>query len=138
MKQLMILICAIGACLGAVENLRAEGDDSIKLHVFAAYAPGSTSSPNWGKYVENALGALMIGGACDNACVELSHKVCQCKPTESEQQACVQRVDNATEVTPVESTKDLERCEKLLDSCTCKKLADGDLEACGLARESAE
>ena len=81
-----------------------------------------------------ALLALLLPG-CEDSCVQLSREVCDCEPTELDQQACRQRVDiNTADSAP--STAQLECCEGLLDTCTCKKLENGDLAACGLARET--
>lgn len=72
---------------------------------------------------------------CEDACVELSKVVCKCEPTEAEQRACTQRVDNeAANETTTDAEK--ERCETLLDECDCDKLEQGDLAACGLADDS--
>jgi hypothetical protein len=73
--------------------------------------------------------------ACGDPCVDLSKKICKCEPSDTEQQACMQLVD--VESKNVEANdKQKDQCADLLDSCTCDKLADGDLAACGLAHDS--
>lgn len=76
--------------------------------------------------------STFITSACDNSCVKLSHKICQCERTTSEQQACIQRVDNQA-ATRDATEEEQNECARLEDECTCKKLAAGDLAACGLA-----
>lgn len=81
-----------------------------------------------------SLGLFAI--ACEDPCVELSKTVCKCEPTETEQRACTDRVDNeAANETTTDAEK--ERCDKLLDRCDCDKLKQGDLAACGLADDGA-
>lgn len=70
--------------------------------------------------------------ACGNACEALAKEICRCGRTQNEQNACIQRVNNDTSVaSPTEAQK--AECERLLDECTCDKLGQGDLAACGLA-----
>ena len=81
------------------------------------------------------VGLAITGSGCGDACIDLSEKICQCEPTEGRQQACLQRVSDE-EGSKVVSQSDREVCETKLDSCTCAKLADGELAACGLSRDS--
>lgn len=69
--------------------------------------------------------------ACDDPCVDLAKKICRCSETQTEQQACIQRVD-ADAAEREASADERERCADLLDACTCKALAQGELAACGL------
>ena len=69
---------------------------------------------------------------CDDACTALGREICACKPTDRERQTCNSQVDDRAANTDV-SAKEQERCEKLLDTCTCDALDAGDLAACGLA-----
>jgi hypothetical protein len=78
------------------------------------------------------LSAALLGG-CGDPCTDLSKKICKCKSTETEQQACTQALGDSTR--PTATTTEQERCSQLLDTCTCKKLKAGDLAACGLAEE---
>lgn len=72
--------------------------------------------------------------ACGDACEALAKEICRCGRTQNEQDACIQRVNNDTSVgTPTDAQK--AECERLLDACTCDKLGQGDLAACGLAKQ---
>jgi hypothetical protein len=79
------------------------------------------------------LSCAFAVAACSDPCVELARKVCRCERSETEQQACIQRIDSVEERT---SEKDRDCCALLLDRCNCNKLADGDLAACGIAQEA--
>ncbi len=82
---------------------------------------------------------LLVGGAslagCDDPCVELSRQRCDCERNETAQRACRQRVDE-TEPTRDATQAEFDCCSRLLDTCTCERLAAGDLAACGVAQES--
>ncbi|MEE8410414.1 MAG: hypothetical protein V3T05_12465 [Myxococcota bacterium] len=83
--------------------------------------------------VSATLGVASPG--CGDTCRELARKRCECERTEFDQRSCKRRVDeeaSALDVTPEQE----EVCEKLLDQCTCARLAVGELDACGLAQES--
>ncbi|MEK7705199.1 MAG: hypothetical protein AAB426_09590 [Myxococcota bacterium] len=76
--------------------------------------------------------AVLVGAsACDSPCVTLGHVICDCETSETAQQSCRQTVDDRSKDTDV-SSADEKRCSELLDSCSCNKLADGNLAACGL------
>ncbi|MEZ0314601.1 MAG: hypothetical protein ACAI38_22760 [Myxococcota bacterium] len=81
------------------------------------------------------LGVILAAAwtsACGDACEALAKEICRCGRTQNEQDACVQRINNDTSVArPTEAQK--AECERLLDECTCDKLGQGDLAACGLA-----
>ncbi len=77
-------------------------------------------------------GVAVSASACGNACEALAKEICRCGRTQNEQDACIQRVNSDTSVpTPNDAQK--QECERLLDECTCDKLGQGDLAACGLA-----
>ena len=80
-----------------------------------------------------AVGSVAVGCG-DKPCQELSEKICRCGRTEAEQQRCVRQVGDASPAR-APSAREEEQCAALLDSCTCAKLSDGELAACGLARE---
>jgi len=77
--------------------------------------------------------ACLFAG-CGDPCNDLSKKVCKCKPTQVEQQACTQTIDTSSR--PGASDAEKDHCSELLDTCTCDALKKGDLAACGLAEES--
>lgn len=83
-----------------------------------------------------ALLAAVALASCDSPCKDLSEMVCSCERSQLEQQACVRRVDAESSQVPV-SEEELEACAAIIESgsCTCEALAEGDLQACGLARE---
>jgi hypothetical protein len=76
-----------------------------------------------------------LAAGCSDPCTELAEKVCECEKTETAQQACLERID-ATEPDHTVKDAELDCCSARLEECTCKRLADGDLAACGLAQES--
>ena len=81
-----------------------------------------------------ALGLMaLVAAGCGDPCVDLSHKICRCEPNDIEQRACMQRVDNDA-ATRKTNEKQRNECNQLIDTCSCSKLAEGDLAACGLAQ----
>ena len=78
------------------------------------------------------LSAALLAG-CGDPCTDLSKRICKCKPTAIEQQACTQSISDSTRTTATSAEQEI--CSNLLDSCTCQKLKAGDLAACGLAEE---
>src|SRR5262245_32977281 len=76
--------------------------------------------------------ALIAGASCSGTCETLASNICACQPNQTEEAQCLQTVNNSTK----EPTDlDNERCDALLDSCTCDALEKNDLAACGLARK---
>ncbi|MEL6339298.1 MAG: hypothetical protein AAFZ38_07825 [Myxococcota bacterium] len=78
------------------------------------------------------MATWMVG--CDDSCLELSKEVCRCESTQSSQSACLQRLDTRTSGRDA-NPEEIERCNDLLDTCSCDALAVGDYEACGLSEE---
>ncbi len=81
------------------------------------------------------LAFLLMAQACGDPCTDLAKKICKCEPTQTLQQACEQRVSNSGRGKPNDQEADV--CDAKLETCTCASLAEGDLEACGLAEEDA-
>jgi len=81
-----------------------------------------------------AIIALLTFVACADPCTQLSQAVCDCKPNEPEKTLCLEqvRVSRAAKTEGVLEAEAL-ACEALLDACTCEKLAEGNLAACGLS-----
>lgn len=79
------------------------------------------------------LAAALSLAACSDPCVSLADTICDCRVNQPERNLCDEQVRiaraNKDEITEAESLK----CESLLDTCTCEKLAAGELSACGLA-----
>lgn len=72
-----------------------------------------------------------ISAGCDDACVALSEEICRCRPTEFQQQQCISRISDLASTESPSSTQ-RQRCEDLLDTCTCDALEAGDVSQCGL------
>jgi hypothetical protein len=70
--------------------------------------------------------------ACQGPCRTLAEQVCRCSTSPRAQQACEVRVDANARGRSV-SEEEAERCEALLDSCTCAALQRGERQACGLS-----
>ena len=84
-----------------------------------------------------ALVALAwLASSCGDPCLNLSEQVCLCEASEQAQHACIQRIQNQAGTQPATPQATQETCSTLLESCTCARLAQGDLAACGLARET--
>ncbi len=75
--------------------------------------------------------SLTLSG-CSGPCRALAETVCSCEPNDVEQQACLVRIDAVAD-RPV-STAEAERCDQLLESCTCDALAADNYAACGLTK----
>ncbi|MEZ4272853.1 MAG: hypothetical protein R3C68_15895 [Myxococcota bacterium] len=91
-----------------------------------------------GQWVHTLFFLALLGLAgCDNACDVLNSRICACQPTDTDRQSCKQRVTAAKRLVTL-SPEDKERCEVLLDTCNCERLAEGDLAACGLSEESGQ
>jgi hypothetical protein len=75
---------------------------------------------------------FFAGIGCDDACKALAAQICDCEPNRASQLSCENAIKASTnrEVTVEEA----EICEQKLDTCTCAKLEDQDLKACGLAK----
>ena len=78
--------------------------------------------------------AILLNTGCGSPCGDLSKKICGCKTTTPEQQACTQNVDSQSGAVHITSAQQ-DTCSQLLDTCTCDKLQSGDFAACGLAKE---
>mgnify|MGYP001320360443 FL=1 len=78
------------------------------------------------------LFATSLGG-CATPCEELAEKRCSCEPTITERNACENRAEQQRSRRPPTSA-DEDRCEALLETCSCDRLrtAEGK-RACGLA-----
>ena len=80
-----------------------------------------------------SLGWLGIG--CTSPCRQLADEICACEFNSVAEAACIQEIEannNIREPTNEEN----ERCEMLLDTCTCDALEREDFVACGLTNSS--
>jgi len=82
-----------------------------------------------------AAGAVFCASACGNPCQDLSHFICNCQTNSTDQQSCTTQVDNQAKGQGPTS-KQQQCCSELQATCTCDKLAAGDLAACGLAENA--
>ena len=75
--------------------------------------------------------------SCGDACLDLSKKICQCEPTESEQRMCITQLNRQADFREPSAAQQ-ERCSEILTT-TCKpedmcaKLERGEFAACGLS-----
>ena len=79
---------------------------------------------------------LGLAGACNNDCYTLAQNICQCQATPQLVGACQNNVSQQNGVQNPNST-DLARCHAELQTCDCRSLQSGSLQAkvtCGLAR----
>lgn len=87
---------------------------------------------------EFLLVAFMVGlfAGCGNACKDLANHICDCQPTRGKKDRCQNSVSIANSNASL-SSEQQDLCSSILDSgaCTCQALQNGDLAACGLARD---
>lgn len=76
--------------------------------------------------------AGIFGAGCTGPCRSLAEQICSCEPNDVEQQACVVRIDAVSDRTVSEA--EANRCDQLLETCTCEALARDDFAACGLTK----
>jgi hypothetical protein len=77
-----------------------------------------------------AFAATALGG-CEDPCVALARRICNCEATFAARQACV--ADRITNQQGSVELTDADRavCSDKLDTCTCAALDQNDLDACG-------
>jgi len=88
-----------------------------------------------------AIGAVASAAtwlaACQDPCVTLAQRICDCELTSAERTSCrTDRIVNQQSSTPI-SDADRNFCQSILDkgTCTCTALDNNDLDACGFAPE---
>lgn len=80
-----------------------------------------------------ALTALL--GACQDPCVALAERICNCEQTAVERLTCRRnRVLNQQARIEI-SDEDRTVCTAALDTCTCAAIDRNDLGSCGFTRE---
>mgnify|MGYP006977228726 CR=1 FL=1 len=79
----------------------------------------------------------MVAAACSDPCQELGEKICNCRPTELDRQNCLQRVSDESGQYDLSSDEE-NMCSALKKTCTCERLENQDLAACGLARPAVD
>jgi hypothetical protein len=75
---------------------------------------------------------LVCAVHCSKPCKDLARQICACETTQAAKSACNDRADQEAKNYKVSKTTE-NICASLKDSCTCEKLASGDLAACGLS-----
>jgi hypothetical protein len=81
-----------------------------------------------------------LGSGCQDPCVTLAERICNCEKTADERRACItDRVSNQQSSVEV-SDADRAFCQAILDdgTCTCAALDENDLAACGFANGDGE
>jgi hypothetical protein len=77
------------------------------------------------------VGLVALGGGCQDPCVALAERICNCEPTPTDRRACRQeRITNQQSKIEV-TDADREVCTAALDTCDCRALDENDLEKCG-------
>src|SRR3954468_469640 len=82
-----------------------------------------------------ALGLTGLGMGCQDPCVTLAERICNCEATADERRACIaNRITNQQSSVEV-SDADREFCQQIVDAntCTCAALDENNLAACGFA-----
>lgn len=79
--------------------------------------------------------ASMVAGwsaaGCQDPCVTLAERICNCEPSSAERQSCRRtRIVNQQSNVAIEEA-DRELCQAKLETCTCVALDENNLEACG-------
>ncbi len=83
---------------------------------------------------------IIVGASigCQDPCVTLAERICNCEATANERRACIaDRVTNQQSSTTIDDA-DRDFCEQKLLECTCQALDNNDFAACGFANESVE
>lgn len=74
--------------------------------------------------------SVVIGG-CQDPCVELAQRICNCESTAANRRQCVSDRITSQQGNVDINDADREVCAAKLDTCTCAALDDNDLDACG-------
>ena len=78
---------------------------------------------------------LMGAAACQDPCEALAQRICNCKPSLVERQACVSdRISSQKgRVTITDAARSV--CTAALDTCDCTALDENHVELCGFVRD---
>lgn len=75
--------------------------------------------------------ALLTASACQDPCVALAERVCNCEPTPADRQNCrTDRVVNRQSQVQI-SDEDRDFCQAKLDVCECTDIDENRLDQCG-------
>lgn len=79
--------------------------------------------------------AVVATIGCDDPCVALAERICQCQEDPTERIACRQeRITNQRDQRTV-TDEDRSRCTAALDTCDCVDLDQNRTDQCGFAPE---
>jgi hypothetical protein len=80
----------------------------------------------------------LLSSACQDPCVVLAERICNCEPTPSDRRNC--RTDRITNRQSQVQIDDADRtfCEAKLETCECTDIDENRLEQCGFVLEPAE
>jgi hypothetical protein len=73
----------------------------------------------------------VVCGGCQDPCVELAQRICNCEATVAARRACVADRITSQQGSVDVSDADRELCAAKLDTCSCAALDENDLDACG-------
>lgn len=81
--------------------------------------------------------ACFAGMGCQDPCVALAERICNCEADLSERQGCRQeRIQAQQAKTP--TAEEQEVCTAALDLCTCEALRQNRFDLCGYTRDTLE
>ena len=79
--------------------------------------------------------AAFLAGACEDPCVTLAQRICNCELTSGARDTCrTERIVNQQSSIKI-TDADREVCSKKLDTCDCDALDNNNLDACGFVPE---
>lgn len=82
--------------------------------------------------------ALLFGAGCQDPCVVLAERICNCEPTPADRRNCrTDRIVNRQSQVQIDEA-DRTFCEQKLESCECTDIDENRLEQCGFVVEAEE
>ncbi len=97
-------------------------------------APGTPARwprRRWFAYLVISAGLAAFTTGCQGPCDSLAEKICSCEINANEEQSCLLRMQIVGD--RIVTTEEAERCDTLMDNCTCEALEREDFAACGLS-----
>jgi|GEM_PF-4054121 len=77
-----------------------------------------------------AVAPAVVAG-CQDPCIELAQRICNCESTVIERRACAADRITSQQGSVVLTDADRDLCATKLDTCSCAALDENDLDACG-------
>lgn len=75
--------------------------------------------------------AVSLGTACQDPCVVLAERICNCEPTPGDRRNCrTDRIVNRQSQVQI-TDEDRDFCEAKLESCECTDIDENRLDQCG-------